>query len=326
MFPFLKDSNGKAEATQNRRFSHLFLLDLPEQQHDVLMKKLIILLSFIFCVSLVQAQESYTINGETLELKTEVDGKLDLLWNIIDGKYRYFVRTEDNTITELTNTKTDGKYQEEYKSILDNLTNQALPTKRLRLTLFSLKEFIDAYNSSVDTSYESQTSRNKLQFRLGVFGGITNSPFISNPDNKTTPLFGGEFEVLDANRVSRHAVFMQAKHVLEYDDIKYSTTELSLGYRFRVINQSKFSLYANCKFATLNLSNATVTTVDNGMTTTEDLSETAFDVPFILGIGADINVSENSFITLSYDELIALFLDSPDNFSKTFAIGYKFNL
>ncbi len=221
---------------------------------SVLMKKIICILCFLLSVSFLQAQESYTISGETLELKTEVEGRLDLLWNIIDSRYRYFVRTEDNTITELKNTKVDRKFQEEYKTELNELTNNSMSTKRLNLTLFSLKEFIDSYNTSVDTNYQSQTSRNKFEFRLGVFGGITNSPFVTNPDNNTTPLFGAEFEVLDANLVSRHAAFMQIKHVLEYEDIEYSTTELALGYRFRVINKAKFSFYANVKFATLNFS------------------------------------------------------------------------
>lgn len=290
------------------------------------MKKIICILCFVFCISSLQAQESYTINGETLELKTEIEGRLDLLWNIIDSKYRYFVRTEDNAILELKNTKIDGKYQEEYKALLGDLTNNYASTKRLNLTLFSLKEYIDKYNSSVDSSYESNAGRNKLQFRLGVFGGITNSPFIDNPDNETTPLFGAEFEVLDQNRVSRHAVFMQFKHVLEYDDIKYSTSELSLGYRFRVINKETFSLYANCKFATLNFASATVVREIDGNLITEDVNETAFDVPFILGIGADINITKNSYITLGFNELYALFLDSPENFSKNFTLGFKFNL
>ena len=130
------------------------------------MKKIICIICFILSVSFLNAQESYTINGETLELKTEVDGKLDLLWNIIDGKYRYFVRTEDNTITELKNTKVERKFQEEYKTLLNELTNNSMSTKRLNLTLFSLKEFIDKYNISADSNYQSNVSRSKLQFRI----------------------------------------------------------------------------------------------------------------------------------------------------------------
>ncbi|WP_431133743.1 hypothetical protein [Psychroserpens mesophilus] len=290
------------------------------------MKKIICVLCFILSVSFLNAQERYTVNGETLELKTEVDGKLDLLWNIIDGKYRYFVRTEDNTITELKNTKVDRRFQEEYKTLLEELTNNSMSTKRLNLTLFSLKEFIDSYNISADSNYQTNISRSKFEFRLGVFGGMTNNPFVTNPNNEKTPLFGAELEVLEAKRISRHAVFMQLKHVLEQDDIKYSTTELSLGYRFRVINKETFSLYANMKFATLNFSNATAITEINGVITTEEFSDTAFDVPFIFGIGADINVSKNSFITLAYNELFALFIDNQGNFSTDFSIGYKFKL
>lgn len=290
------------------------------------MRKIICLLFLILSCSFAQAQELYMVEGEELRLKTEVSGKLDLLWNIIDGNYRYFVKTNTNTIVELKNSKVDGKYQFEYRDLLTELTDNSMSTKRLKLTLFDLSEFFDAYNSSVDASYESTVSRNKLLFRLGVFGGITNSPFVTNPDNLTTPLFGGEFEVLDVNQISRHAAFFQIKHVLEQDELQYSTTELALGYRFRAINKAKFSLYGNVKFATVNFSNAVVTTTNNGNITTEEFNETAFDVPFIFGIGADIRVTENSFITLAYNELFAILLDNQGNFSQDFTIGYKINL
>lgn len=290
------------------------------------MRKFICLLFLCLFCSISQAQELYMVEGEELRLKTEVSGKLDLLWNIIDGKYRYFVRTETNTIVELKNTRVDGKYQFEYRDLLTELTDNSMSTNRLNLTLFSLSEFIDAYNGSVDSNYESTVSRNKLLFRLGVFGGLTNSPFVNNPDNLTTPLFGGEFEVLDVDLISRHAAFFQIKHVVEQDELQYSTTELALGYRFRAINKAKFSLYANVKFATVNFSNAVVITNLDDTLTSEEVSDTAFDAPFIFGIGADIRVTENSFITLGYNELFAIFLDNQGNFSQDFTIGYKFNL
>lgn len=290
------------------------------------MKKIVCLICLLLSFSFSEAQETYMVDGERLVLKSEVDGKLDLLWNIIDSTYRYFIRTEGNRIIELKNTKKDGKFQEEYKTLLNELTDESMSTKQLNLTLFSLKEFIDNYNGSVDTAYQSTSTRNKLLFRLGVFGGITNSPFITNPENLTTPLFGAELEVLDVNRISRHAVFLQLKHVLKQDELKYSTTELALGYRFRFINKETFSLYGNVKFATVNFSNATVVTDDNGTITTEEFNETAFDVPFIFGVGADIRITENSFITLAYNELFALLLDNQGNFSQDFSIGYKFNL
>jgi len=132
------------------------------------MKKTIFLILLCFAFQFNFSQENYTIDGETLELKTEIDGHLDLLWNIIDGKYRYFVRTENGTITELKNTKdSNKKYLEEYKTTLSSLTN-GMSTDKLKLTTFGLRNFIDNYNTSVDSSYVSTATESKVGFRLGV--------------------------------------------------------------------------------------------------------------------------------------------------------------
>jgi len=56
------------------------------------MKKLVCLLGFLVFSTFAFSQETYTINGEELSLKTEVNGTLDLLWNNINGEFRYFVR------------------------------------------------------------------------------------------------------------------------------------------------------------------------------------------------------------------------------------------
>ena len=69
------------------------------------MKKIIIAILCCLAFQLNFSQETYTVNGESLELKTEIDNELDLLWNVIDGQFRYFVRTKDGTLTELKNTK-----------------------------------------------------------------------------------------------------------------------------------------------------------------------------------------------------------------------------
>lgn len=279
----------------------------------------------LFCLAfqLNYSQETYTVNGETLELKTEIDGKLDLLWNVIDGKYRYFVKTEDGTITELKNTKDDNNdYQEEYKSTLSSLTN-GNSTDKLKLTLYSLRNYIDSYNASVDTSYTSTSTKSNVQFRLGFSGGITNNPFVGNPDNTKTPLIGAELEIFEANVLPRHSGFLQARHAFENDDFKYSTSELSLGYRFRFINKERFSIYGQVKLATINFSDFTFLD-ENDMEV--DSNETSFDIPFIFGVGSDIKVGNNSYITIIYGELFALLLDNQGNFSTDIAIGYKFNL
>ena len=293
------------------------------------MKNLIIILCLVLSFTSLNAQETYTIDGETLELKTEVNGELDLLWNIIDGKYRYFVRTNDQSIIELVNTKNEqNKYQEEYKTTLENLTkNSGLSAKKINLTLYSLKNFIDDYNASTDSNYQSSIIRSKVDFRLSGFGGVTNSPFVTNPDNEKTAQFGIELEVIESNINSRHAIFLQLRNVAENDKTKYSTTELGLGYRFRIINVESFSFYANLTFATLNFSKSTISYFnESDELISEDLSETAFDVPFIFGVGADVRIAENSFITLGFNELFALLLNSQGNFPTNFTLGYKFNL
>ncbi|TXD83670.1 hypothetical protein ESY86_08675 [Subsaximicrobium wynnwilliamsii] len=293
------------------------------------MKKLAFFFCFIVCSISLQAQETHLVDGESVELEIEANGKLDLLWKIINREYRYFVKTESNELIELKNTESnDGDFQYEYRTTLNQLTqDETLDTGAVNFTLSSLKAFVDAYNAASDNSYQSVPTEKRITTRLGVFGGITNSPFISNPDNLKSGLFGAELEVLDARGLMRSALFMQVRHVLEHDDLAYSTTEIALGYRFRVVNKRAFNLYVQTKFATLNFSDATIVSTDeNDILTQNNIKETSFDIPLIFGIGVDIRVSENSFITLGYDQLFAILIDNQGNFSTDFTLGYKFNL
>lgn len=277
------------------------------------MKKISLIL-LLFCISFSMfSQKDYTINGETYQLKTEVEGTINLLWNTIDSQYRYFVE-KDNSIIELVNSKNASKnYQEEYISTLKDLTGDSgIDSKSVKLTLPSLKQFINQYNASVDSNYSYTEDKIKLKSRLGAFGGITNNPFVENSENKTTPLFGVELELFDDNIAKRHALFFQLTHVSEktlLDDEgepnNYSSTEFALGYRFRFIYTDKFNIHANLKLVALN---------------------SEFDAPLIFGLGSDIKISNNSFITLYYNDLYSLRLDNQGNFSTNIAIGYKFNL
>lgn len=277
------------------------------------MKKINLIL-LLFCISFSMfSQKDYIINGETYHLKTEVEGTINLFWNTIDSQYRYFVE-KDHSIIELVNSKSASKnYQEEYISTLKDLTGDfGINSKSVKLTLPSLKQFINQYNASVDSNYSYTEDKIKLKSRLGAFGGITNNPFVENSENKTTPLLGVELELFDDNIAKRHALFFQLTHVtektlLDDEDVPndYSATELALGYRFRFIYTDKFNMHANLKLVTLN---------------------SEFDAPLIFGLGSDIKISDNSFITLYYNDLYSLRLDNQGNFSTNIAIGYKFNL
>ena len=291
------------------------------------MKRLALVILTLFLSFSGKSQNTYSIDGVSLELKTEIEGKLDLLWNVIDNKYRYFVKTEDGTITELKNTRgTDKKYQEEYKTLLNNLTSNSLSTDKLRLTLYDLRNFIDEYNSNSDSNYQSVSTKSEVSFRLGINGGITNNPFVGNPDNVKVPLAMLELEVLEKNVLPRHSGFFQIRHAFESDDFTYSTTELSLGYRYRIINKETFNIYGQVKFATLNFSQAEFQVPVGPTTVTNSTEDTAFDVPFIFGIGADFAIGEAGFITINYGELFAVFLDNQGNFSTDITLGYKFVL
>jgi hypothetical protein len=279
-------------------------------------------LSFFISISTLIAQETYTIKDETLQLKTEVDGKLDLLWNIIDGRYRYFVRTSENDLTELVNTRDENRhYKEEYKTILQNLTN--VSADKVNLTLIDLKTYIDNFNLSEDPDYKTSIYNAKLQLLLEVFGGITNSPFVNNPNNAISSQFGAELELLDGNRIKRHALFMQLRHVLKPNDFEYSTTELALGYRFRVINTQDFNLFVQTKFATLNFVKSKILGENDAII---DINETVYDVPLTFGIGADIRLTNSGFLTIRYNELFAALLENKGHFSTNITLGYKFNL
>ena len=292
------------------------------------MKKLFYsIIFFLFCFSAL-AQDQYNINGETYELKTEVTGTIDLLWNVIDKEFRYFIRKND-IITELVNTRgEDRKYREEYKTILSGLTKESnLGTDKLDLTLYGLRNFINAYNASVDPNYKFTSKEAIIKSRLLLFGGITNSPFINNPDNISNPLFGIEFEVFEGIYFPRHALYFEIKHVLNNDKFKYTTTQLALGYRFRMVKTENFNIYTNIVFGTYNFSkNRFIIINESEENMSEDNSDEEFDVPFSFGIGADFRISPNGFITFNYNELFALFLDNKGNFSTNLSLGYKINL
>ena len=291
------------------------------------MKKKFLLIVCFLIAFLGFSQETYNIDGESLQLKTEIDGKLDLLWTITNQKYRYFVKTEDGNIQELVNSKDENNnYQEEYKQVLNSLTGK--PAGKVNLTLPSLKTYIDSYNLSQDSGYQTQDEHVKLATRLGAFVGMTNSPFVDNPENSIVPYFGAELEFFSENKLPRHAGFFSIRHQLDSDDFDYTATQLAIGYRYRFINKPSFNIYGNLKIATYTFSSGTFIEEDPdspGTFYTIEDSGSSLKTPFTFGLGADIKLG-NGYLTLAYQEIVALFLDMQGNFPIDFAVGYKFNL
>ena len=114
------------------------------------MKKYVFFFILLAAVFSAQSQNTYVVNNETLELKTEVNGPLVLLWNIIDDQYRYFIK-KDSQIIELINTRgDDNKYQEEYKQVLNDLNLSVIKENEIKQLIDSLNQNVNIYKGFIN--------------------------------------------------------------------------------------------------------------------------------------------------------------------------------
>jgi len=285
-----------------------------------------LLFAFLFIATNTYAQETYTVNGEQLELKTEVEGSITLLWNIIDGEYRYFIK-KGTTITELTNTKTDGHYQEEYHQVLQfNTSDEELSENKVKLTTQSLSNYFEDYNKLKDPTFVVKENNINLKTRLGAFVGITNAVYSDNVTNQTLPTLGLEFEIVENNKLKRHSIVFQFKQTFESSEYKYSASQISLNYRFKFIKKEKIDVFINTKIAAYTFESVP-RLVDNE-DTDEILvisSEDNFSALMSFGIGADYKLG-NGYLTFIYGDIVSIVEGSNGEFPIDFTIGYKFNL
>jgi hypothetical protein len=286
----------------------------------------ILILSLFLFAGTLHAQQQYTVDGQNYTLKTEVEGPLTLLWNTINGEYRYFSK-KGNGIEELTNTKQNGDYQEEYKKTLQQQTADAtISVDKVKLTLPSLHAFFAKYNKMKDPNFSESKSKVDLQVRLGAFAGVSNSVYTANPTNTLQPVAGVEMELTDNVKLKRHSVVFRFRHTFENSDYKYSASQLSLNYRFKFVKTPKFDAYANVKFAALTFFNKETTILYNGLPPeVVKKSGSDFSAPVTFGLGADYKVG-NGYITFSYNDIVGLNVDSNDEFPVDFTVGYKFSL
>jgi hypothetical protein len=291
------------------------------------MKKFI--LSSILCVisHLCIAQKSYDINDESYYLIKETNGSIVLLWNVINGKDRYFVKANDS-IVELVNTKDKNhKHRFEYKTVLANLTSdKTVSVEKVKLKLMSLKRFIDKYNGLKDPDYEVNTN-GQLLTRFTAFAGLSNSPFLDNPSNTKNPVFGAEFEFSEFAKSPRHSIYFQGKQMLGSDDFDYNATSIVVGYRFRIINKEAFTLYTSVDLARYMFTKTEkMVHNENDEVDYVTVKENGFEAPLVFNLGADIRLTDTSFLTLTYNELFSVLLDSQTHFPFSFTAGYKLNL
>ena len=283
-----------------------------------------LLLLLLLCTSLVLAQQDYQIDGTTYSLKTEVDGPLTLLWNTIDGEYRYFAK-KGNSITELVNTRVDGEYQEEYKQVLADLTTDGVvAVTDVRLTLSDLREFVNTYNAQKDPGFVAEKTEGEVVLRLGGFAGLMNNIYFVNPDNTSLFQAGVDFEITETSKLRRHSLLVQLRQVFSNSDYDFKSTQFSLNYRFKFVQSQAVDLFVNAKVAAYTYIDRSLPDIDQGEGTVAG-SGGEFQGPLAFGLGADIPVGPG-FISVAYNDIFAITLDNNGEFPVDFTVGYKVRL
>jgi len=285
------------------------------------------LIAFLLFASQSYAQKTYSVNGEEFSLKTEVEGSITLLWNIIGGEYRYFIKKE-NVIIELTNTKVDKNYQEEYKQVLQsNTSDEDISEDKVKLIKESLADYFEDYNKRKDPNFVVEENNIKLKTRLGAFVGITNAIYSDNVTNQTLPTMGLEFEIVENNKLKRHSLVFQFKQTFESSEYKYSASQFSLSYRFKFVKKEKLDVFINTKIAgyTFESIPRLIEDEDTGEENLVISTEDNFSALMSFGIGADYKLG-NGYLTFLYGDIVSIVEGSNGEFPIDFTIGYKFNL
>ncbi|MAZ71850.1 MAG: hypothetical protein CMC70_01765 [Flavobacteriaceae bacterium] len=292
------------------------------------MKRIVLVFSFLLlATTALIAQETYTVDGQSYTLKTEVEGTITLLWNTIEGEYRYFAK-KGNSITELKNTKTNGKYQEEFKETLQVLTaDNPVSTDKVNLTLASLRSYVNTYNKQVDPSFSNDRPSIQLGVRLGVFAGISNAIFTQNPNNTLLPTAGIDLELIDEVKLKRHSVVLRFKQTFGNDEFQYNASQASLNYRLKFIKTETLDIFLNTKFVSYTYSKRDdfIVTQPNGDVALESSSGGDFTAHGVFGLGADFKLGKG-YLFFTYNDIVGLGLDSNNEFPVDFSLGYKINL
>lgn len=286
------------------------------------------LLVFFFLISASSfAQEIFIIEGDTLELKREVNGDLSLYYSQDrDSSIRYFVQ-KGGRMSELTNEIVNGVPR--FQSQLKEFTSDArISTSEVEFSLPGLRDFTMNYNTSVQDTGLDESVADGIQTRLGFFTGFSNRIYVDNPDNTVVPIIGVEFEVYDPAFAPRHSAFLHLRHSFERDEFSYSATEFSVNYRLKLLQLSNVNIHIDTELLTLFYTQEEIETIGDSGQITDIQKESGFslEAPFSFGIGADIRITDHSFITVSYNDVVSLFLDSNGNFPVDISIGYKYNL
>lgn len=302
----------------------IFIYQIIKMQH----LKIFCLFILFFSFSKLSAQDVFIIEGDTLQLRQEVKGPMNLYWTSKDYNYRFFVQKGKNMI-ELRNSDQNENSIRDFREQMEKLTSEVkLSTANLSFLLYDLKHFVNTYNSKVQEDYEINASTPNIQTRIGLFFGFSNNKYTYNPANILVPIIGLEFELYDPNLARRHSAFFHLRHSFNQEEYRYSSTQLSLNYRFRFLYFSDFNLQLDAELATLyHSSDRLYITNDSGeIIEIKEEKGFSFTAPVSFSLGSEITLSEGSFLTFRYNDIVSVFLDGNGHFPIDFTIGYKYNL
>lgn len=289
--------------------------------------KLILVLFFLVFSATSLAQETFIIDNDTLQLQREVKGPLNLFYAKEDLRLRYFVQKENRLVELLEEKGEDGISK--YKLQLEELTSDTdIQVYDVKFALYSLKHFVNQYNALILKDYRYNASTDNIMMRLGLFTGISNNSYTDNPSNVIAPVLGLEFEIHDPNLAPRHSAFLHLRQSFKQDEFDYTSTQLSLNYRFKLIRLENVDFHVDLELVNLMYSREKVEVKnDTGeITAIKEDNGFAFNAPLSFGVGSDIKITENGYITLGYNDFLSIVLDNNGNFPLDFTIGYKYNL
>ncbi len=285
-----------------------------------------LIIFFLLFSARTLGQEVFIIEGDTLKLQREVKGTLSLYYSMEDPDSRYFVQ-KGKRMVELKEEKIDGVPR--FKIQLKELTADAeMDVMDVKFELYSLKYFTNLYNAKVQEDYTYNASTDNIKMRLGLFTGISNNVYTDNPENILSPVIGIEFEIYDPNLAPRHSAFLHLRQSFKRDVFRYTSTQLSLNYRFKVIRMRDLDFHIDAELANLMYS-ISETEISNDAGEITEIREDrgfSFTAPLSFGMGADIKITENGYITLGYNDIVSIVLDGNGEFPLDFTIGYKYNL
>ena len=256
----------------------------------------------------------------TQESKQLVNGTYKLWEERQNGSIVYVAAGKDNARIILDNVpEADGSYKYKYRQQLETLTG--VDTGKLAYTGRALTQYLNQANLAADSSYVAADNAVRTDFTLYAGLGFTNNAYVGEEKNPNSLL--GVLEIQARNeRWNRHAAYAQYRYsgANEDDNFDYRSHQLSLGYRFFILDSS-FKAFASLKVASITINTQPVGLFDEEMLVGfEDNTGVNVNAPIAPGIG--LGYTWDSWgVQVQWHDLVAAGLDGNGEIGTDFTLG-----